>query len=245
MGRDIEQMGLDFGDPGVRKLDVLETTSFARCPREYFDRWIERSTHTASGPQVVLGRALHTVLGRWMTLPESERGMASLLQLWREAAISDAGSFEANLAWWAGQELAHAKTELAEKTVHAEIDGFMVRGRVDVVLEHHGGLWLVDYKLEREGLPPEVVWDQVTLLAAALRHQYGTVLRGPITMAYVYFNEQQMDVLDCGSTEADALLTRVLERARNLDADSYPERPGPHCSECGSRWRCGFGRPDR
>ena len=242
----MEQLGLDIDNAGVRKLDVLETTSFARCPKEYFDRWIARSTHTASGPQVVRGRSLHSVLGKWMILAQADRSAAKLLELWRQAtAASPDRGFEDNLAWWDRQELAHAKTELAERTVQAEIDGFLVRGRLDIVLNHLGRLWVVDYKLEREGLPPDVVWDQTVLLASALRRQYGAVLDGPITLSYVYFNEREIDVLDCDSpSELDALLVGVLSRARQLDAGRYPERPGRHCSECSSRWRCGYGRSD-
>jgi hypothetical protein len=241
----LEQLGLGLEEPTSRKLDVLETTAYARCPREYFHRWIERSTHTASGTLVVRGRTLHNVLSRWMALPPSARTPTSLVDAWRVASGEDpSAEVVASLTWWASEPLSQATVQMAERTVQTTAEEFRVKGRLDAVLEFEDRLWIVDYKLRREPLPATVIWDQAVLLAAALRGEYGQVLARPITLAYVYFEEREIEALDCGPlVSLDDLLSGVLTRARRLDTGEYAARPGGQCSECGARWGCDVGRP--
>ena len=240
----MEQLGLGLDDSVRRKLDVLETTAYARCPKEYFHRWIERSIHTASGPLVVRGRNLHSALVRWMALPPSDRTEAALLGIWRTATASNPDpEFDASLVWWARHPLSSARVQMTERSVCAVADEFLVKGRLDAVLQFENRVWVVDYKLRREALPSAVIWDQVILLAAAVRRQYAELLPGPVTLAYVYFEEREIETLQCESLPAlEGLLGSVLVRARMLDGGDYPPRRGGQCGECGARWRCDHAR---
>jgi hypothetical protein len=239
----MEQLGLGLDSPGLCRLDVLETTAYARCPREYFYRYVDRSTHTASGPLVVRGRVLHSVMAHWMSLLSPERTDSRLLDAWRTAnASAPESGFEESLRWWCMQPLARAAVHLTEHSVQAALGGFLVHGRLDAVVGWEDRLWVLDYKLRQEELPEEVVWDQVVLLAAAMRKQSEGFLSKPTTLAYVYFEQRTIEALSCeGSNTLETLLSQVIDRARRLHAREYHARPGSQCTECGARWRCDLG----
>lgn len=239
----MEQLSLELDTPVLCKLDVLETTAYARCPREYFHRYVERTVGTASGPLVVRGRLLHAVLRRWMSLDISERTDVRLLDAWRAASGEPpTDDLRESLLWWSRQPLAAATVRMSERSVEAAIAGFLVHGRLDAAVELMDRMWLVDYKLRRESLPANVRWDQAVLLATALVEHHQLLISRPITLAYVYFEERIIESITCEQpNELQTLLSEVMGRVHQLRVPEYPARPGVHCAECGARWRCDHG----
>jgi DNA helicase-2/ATP-dependent DNA helicase PcrA len=101
---------------------------------------------------------------------------------------------------------------MAELPFVLELDGRLIRGRIDAVYEAaDGGIEIVDFKTGAEFEPEEP--DQLLLYAAALS-QLGIPIDGPITLTYCYLATGNTKSRTIEVTQAEGALETIRTALR-------------------------------
>lgn len=124
-----------------------------------------------------------------------------------------------------------------ERPFELHLDGVVVTGRADVILDKEGGvptaLAILDYKTSTKGAGPEHDL-QLQVYSDAGRRE-GLDVRG----AYVHdLKAARRDPVDVGPAAIEAAEARVAEAAVALRSREYAPNPGPRCRACEVRTIC-------
>jgi len=129
----------------------------------------------------------------------------------------------------------------AERPFELHLDGIIVRGRADVVLDHEGGvptaLAILDYKTSTRAASAHDL--QLQVYANAGRRE-GLDVRGAYVHDLKAGTRSDVDVTAAAVTASEVVILGAAERLRARD---YTPSPGPACRRCEVRTVCPAARP--
>ncbi len=207
-------------------------------------------------PELGYGRAVHHVL---QTVAEVTRATGSVPGERELAEILDASFFLPTANKVAHSELKKAAGRLINSyvTKHADdlyrvweterpfelhLDGIVVSGRADVILDNEDGiptqLAILDYKTSTKG---SLVHNELQLQVYA-----DAGLREGLEVRHAYVHDlraARRDSVDVGPSAIAAAEVVVAKAAENLRARSFQASPGARCRSCEVRTICKAAKP--
>lgn len=205
-------------------------------------------------PELGYGKAVHHVL---RTVADVTKATGRVPDRAAIDAILDAGFFLATANKPAHRQLKEARRLVttyandhaddlfrvweAERPFELHLDGILVRGRADVLLDHEGGvptaLAILDYKTSTQNLGAHDL--QLQVYADAGRRE-GLDVRGAYVHDLKAGTRSDVDVTPGAVTASEVVILSAAERLRARD---YTPSPGPVCRRCEVRTVCKAAKP--
>lgn len=206
-------------------VNVTSVAAFRACPRKYFlQRYLgwspvarralsAREEHDDKGRSAAdLGTEVHAVLAGEPGARSDEA--SALAEVFRRGEL--------------GRRAAVAPRAAREWEFIVEIEGFIVRGTIDLWFEQDGEREIVDYKTDAK-IHTEEYAPQLALYAIALEKAFG---KSP-ARAWLHFLRQdairEVSIDEEARREARALVRRLRIAQENL---TFELNEGPHCFTC-------------
>ena len=206
-------------------------------------------------PELGYGKAVHHVLRTIADVTKASGRVPDRAQI---DSLLDGGFFLATANKPAHRQLKEAARRLvatyaadhaddlyrvweAERPFELHLEGIVVRGRADVVLDHEGGiptaLAILDYKTSvRESSVHDL---QLQVYADAGRRE-GLDVRGAYVHDLKAGTRTDVDITAGAVTASEVV---ILEAAERLRARDYSPSPGPGCRRCEVRTVCKAAKP--
>jgi len=245
LGNNMEQLPLFHSEH--RRIAFTQLATFLRCPLEYRLKFIDKKSGALpSGTEISWGRLLHSIANQYLRLPTDQRSAHFLTaRLHDQAASKSLPDREHQLSIFADsirsfhQMFAQTEVYQLEVPFRATLDGFVLTGRVDALVQGQSGLVLFEFKYRdyREFDYESELDEYLELLFYSLGAKGIHV--DPVEAAYYFF--------DSGKTASIALSESLMNRGKAhligiIDRISkltdFNPTASSLCPTCGFRKQC-------
>jgi DNA helicase-2/ATP-dependent DNA helicase PcrA len=219
---------------------VSGVVDYARCPKRFYWSYV-RPLPRFSGPAARIGTEIH----RWIERRSS--GQTTLIDLDEppdltpEELAGEPGRMERLRQAFTDSRFAGKVPLFAERAFLLNVDGHVLRGRIDAIYGEPDGVWeVVDYKTGRRPDPGDPLTRlQLDVYALACT----TVWRKrpeDLRLVYLYLGEGAED--SWPADDSDVIRERLAASLAGIATGEFDPVPGDHCRWCDFRAFCPPGR---
>ena len=236
-----EQLEL-FKRYNLREITFTKIAVFMRCPKEYWHRFLNKSTrYDPQGQEILEGRLLHKLAEDYLRLPLLERNSEVLIEyvyshsgLYRKVKrkneiIDTVRLFDKSCL----RTLKEVRLEMPFKT---KMDGFILKGRADCLASDNIGWILFDFKRDESDL--EHLQTDIDKYLQLIFYYLGLELHKPeksknIRFSYYFLLNGKADTIEPPPSFMESGLSRILEIDSHIrSADSFPAKVTRLCYSC-------------
>ncbi len=219
---------------------VSGVVDYARCPKRFYWSYV-RPLPRFSGPAARIGTEIH----RWIERRSS--GQTTLIDLDEppdltpEELTGEPGRMERLRQAFLDSRFGAKVPLFAERAFLLNVDGHVLRGRIDAIYGEPDGAWeVVDYKTGRRPDPGDPLTRlQLDVYALACTTVWGKRPQD-LRLVYLYLGEGAEDTWP--ADDPDTIRTRLASPLSGMAAGEFDPVPGDHCRWCDFLAFCSAGR---
>jgi ATP-dependent DNA helicase UvrD/PcrA len=219
---------------------VSGVVDYARCPKRFYWSYV-RPLPRFSGPAARIGTEIH----RWIERRSS--GQTTLIDLDEppdltpEELTGEPGRMERLRQAFLDSRFAGRVPLFAERAFLLNVDGHVLRGRIDAIYGEPDGAWeVVDYKTGRRPDPGDPLTRlQLDVYALACTTVWGKRPED-LRLVYLYLGEGAED--SWPSDDPEVIRARLASSLSGMADGEFDPVPGDHCRWCDFLAFCSAGR---